>query len=103
MHFCQVCNKKEGRKVIIDFSKKGSHKCPVCGKYEFPEFDSFDVCPVCGWEDDWIQEDDPDFGGANWETLNGCKALYKAGKHKNSDEEKRRWLNEQGFFKNQGA
>lgn len=79
--------------------KSGAHKCPVCGKYEFPEEDSFDICPECGWEDDWVQEDDPDYGGANWETLNGCRALYKAGKHKDSDEEKLRWLKEQGFFK----
>lgn len=42
------------------------HKCPVCGKYEFPEIDSFDVCEACGWEDDGVQEDDPDYErGAN--------------------------------------
>ncbi len=75
------------------------HMCPVCGEYEFPGFDSFDICPVCGWEDDAVQEDDPDFGGANPETLNGYKALYKAGKHTLPFEERAKWLVEQGFFK----
>lgn len=28
------------------------HLCPVCGKYEFEERDSFDMCTVCGWFDD---------------------------------------------------
>ncbi|MCD8017846.1 MAG: hypothetical protein LUE97_08635 [Oscillospiraceae bacterium] len=47
------------------------HKCPVCGQYEFPDEDSFDVCEVCGWEDDGLQEDDPDYaGGANHYSLN---------------------------------
>lgn len=88
---------------MTDVKKKGSHKCPVCGEYEFPVFDSFDICPVCGWEDDWVQEDDPNYGGANWETLNGYRALYKAKKHRASNEEKSQWLKDNGFFKNQGA
>lgn len=56
------------------------HKCPVCGKYEFPEIDSFDVCEVCGWEDDGVQEDDPNYaGGANKMSLNQAKAAYARG------------------------
>ncbi|MCD8065760.1 MAG: hypothetical protein LUE15_01065 [Oscillospiraceae bacterium] len=47
------------------------HKCPVCGQYEFPEEGSYAVCEVCGWEDDAVQEDDPDYaGGANPISLN---------------------------------
>ncbi|MCD8343339.1 MAG: hypothetical protein LUC19_03000 [Oscillospiraceae bacterium] len=47
------------------------HKCPVCGQYEFSEVDSFEVGEVCGWEDDGVQEDDPDYdGGANPLSLN---------------------------------
>lgn len=27
------------------------HVCPVCGEYRFPDVLSYDVCPVCGYED----------------------------------------------------
>jgi len=84
---------------MINGGKKGPHKCPVCGEYEFPAFDSFDVCEVCGWEDDWVQENDPDFGGANWETLRGYRALYKAKMHEASDDDKRKWLEDNGYIK----
>ena len=35
------------------------HLCPVCGKYEFEEQGSFDICDVCGWEDDPLQLKEP--------------------------------------------
>ena len=51
-------------------------KCPVCGKYEFEE--DFDLCPICEWQHDRVQEDEPDLaGGANTESLNGYRALWK--------------------------
>ena len=75
------------------------HLCPVCGKHEFPRRGSFDVCEECGWEDDGLQENEPDEGGANPETLNGYRALYKAGKLTLSTKERIDWLKEQGFFK----
>ncbi len=53
------------------------HMCPVCGKYEFGDMDSYDICPFCGWEDDGEQLDDPDFaGGVNHMSLNDYKKEY---------------------------
>ena len=53
-------------------------KCPVCGEYEFEEDDDFDVCDVCGWENDGVQNDDPDYdGGANDLSLNEFKAQWE--------------------------
>lgn len=52
-------------------------KCPVCGEYEFAMDDDFDVCDVCGWENDGLQTDDPDYrGGANSESLNEYKKAW---------------------------
>ena len=56
------------------------HKCPVCGKYEFEEYDSYDICETCTWSDDAFQEKNPDFaGGANKMSLNQAKEAYKNG------------------------
>ena len=51
-------------------------ECPVCGKYTFDE--EYDICPYCGWENDAVQYENPDFaGGANRESLNEYKKNYK--------------------------
>lgn len=74
------------------------HLCPICGKFEFPTRGSYDVCEECGWEDDSLQELDPTSGGANWEGLEGYRALYQAGKHRLPAAERRAWLLENGYF-----
>ena len=58
-------------------------KCPVCGQYEFEEWNDFDICTNCGWENDGIQTNDPDYrGGANEESLNEAKEIYaRTGKY----------------------
>ncbi len=54
--------------------------CPVCGKYRFKIYDFFEVCPICGWEDDGLQRDEPDYeGGANVISLNQMKKAYEKG------------------------
>lgn len=59
---------------------KGPHKCPVCQKHTFKEWNSYDVCPECGWEDDSMQEVEPDDDvGANMMSLNEYKAKYESG------------------------
>lgn len=45
--------------------------CPVCKKHTFKENDCFEICPVCGWEDDGLQRKYPDYPeGANGMSLN---------------------------------
>jgi hypothetical protein len=42
--------------------------CPCCGHKTFsePPSGTYDICPVCFWEDDPVQLADPDYsGGAN--------------------------------------
>lgn len=53
-------------------------KSPVCGEYEFKRDFDLDVCDVCGWENDGVQLDDPDYpGGANELSLNAYKAAWE--------------------------
>ena len=54
------------------------HKCPVCGKFEFEYEGCFDICEVCGWNDDPIQFENPDEKYcANQMSLNEAREVYK--------------------------
>ncbi len=47
------------------------HVCPVCGKFTFSHYDSYEICKFCEWEDDAYQEENPDDdAGANGMSLN---------------------------------
>lgn len=55
--------------------------CPCCHALTRStlEHGTYEICPVCGWEDDDLQSSMPDFGGgANNESLNEARANYKA-------------------------
>ncbi len=41
--------------------------CPCCGYMTLPERGHYDICDVCGWEDDGQDNDDADrvWGGPN--------------------------------------
>jgi hypothetical protein len=54
------------------------HACPVCGQHTLSERGAYEVCAVCGWEDDPAQSSDPDLaGGANRESLNQARANWR--------------------------
>lgn len=56
------------------------HKCPVCGKYEFDAWNDMDICDVCSWCNDGVQESNPDYkGGANHMSLHEAKDAYRQG------------------------
>ena len=56
-------------------------KCECCGQETLEAGGRFDICPVCGWEDDNVQNHKPDFwGGANFICLNEAKRVYAEGK-----------------------
>lgn len=45
---------------------RSDYPCPCCGYLVFVEEPgSYDICPVCGWEDDLSQLRFPRMGGAN--------------------------------------
>ncbi len=52
--------------------------CPVCGK---AEVEYMEVCPVCEWQNDFVQRKHPDWqGGANNMSLNEAKKAYSEGR-----------------------
>ena len=56
------------------------HLCPVCGKREFEEYDSYEFCPVCKWHDDAILTEYPDDARGYYHmTLNEAKEAYANG------------------------
>ncbi len=59
--------------------KTNQHICPVCKQHEFSE--DFDFCPVCGWCNDRVQENNPNMEGAgNHMSLNQAKKAWTEGK-----------------------
>lgn len=70
----------EGRTLHIP-AEPILHPCPCCGFRTMTEEwrGTYDLCPVCDWEDDGVQYDDPDYrGGANLESLNEARAAFFA-------------------------
>ena len=57
------------------------HQCSCCGQLTVEEPGNYDICEVCGWEDDPVQNDRPDrAGGANHMSLNEARAAFKEGR-----------------------
>lgn len=61
------------------------HQCPLCGQYEFERYNSMDFCPVCGWFDDALYEEDPDYCGGFYtislseahKPWNSCETVFE--------------------------
>lgn len=57
------------------------HPCPCCGFRTLTEEErgGYEICGVCGWEDDFVQFRDPGYrGGANSESLDEARAAFLA-------------------------
>jgi hypothetical protein len=57
------------------------YDCPCCDEPTLaePPPGTFEICDVCGWEDDNVQFEDPDYtGGANRESLRQARAAFRA-------------------------
>lgn len=63
----------------IEESTIPPYKCKVCGMGNIEQ--SYDICQFCGWEDDDIQNEKPDYmGGANEMSLNQYKKFWEENK-----------------------
>ncbi len=59
---------------------KQGYPCPCCGYLTRSEelSGTFEICPVCNWEDDDVQFNDPTFkGGANEMSLLEARENFK--------------------------
>lgn len=57
------------------------YKCPCCGFYTLNEEPpgTYEICPICNWEDDIVQYNDPDYeGGANIISLNEFRKQFES-------------------------
>jgi hypothetical protein len=66
---CDVCGYVDGH---------GAYACACCGAMALANCGYCEICPICGWQEDSVQNDDPDYaGGANWLSLNRAKENWK--------------------------
>lgn len=60
-------------------TRQRKYPCPCCGYFTLtePPIGSYEICPVCFWEDDPVQNADPEFsGGANNPSLNEARQNF---------------------------
>jgi hypothetical protein len=59
-------------------SSKHLLACHCCGSHTLHENGAYEICSVCGWEDDPAQSADPDLrGGANKMSLHQARAAWR--------------------------
>ena len=52
--------------------------CPCCGSKTLSESGVYEICDVCGWEDDPVQSANPNYaGGANKQSLNEARKAWQ--------------------------
>lgn len=57
--------------------------CPCCGARVVTTLGEYEICDVCGWEDDPVQSAHPDYAsGANKVSLNQAREEWDTKKQK---------------------
>lgn len=57
---------------------KPMQPCPCCAELTMASTGEYEICPVCGWEDDPLQASDPSYaGGANDSSLDQARLDWK--------------------------
>ncbi|TPQ31601.1 MULTISPECIES: CPCC family cysteine-rich protein [Cupriavidus] len=62
------------------------NSCPCCGSFTLDEVGVYEICTICGWEDDPVQSAAPDYaGGANSCSLREAQILWQNKISRNSE------------------
>ena len=72
-----------GKRSEKNMENEKKFSCPCCGsENQLEEEGMYEICSVCGWEDDELQRDDPDYDvGANGAiSLNQARKMWAEGK-----------------------
>ena len=60
--------------VNMQYNK--TKKCPCCNEGTIHDY--HDICLICGWEDDEVQNDEPSYvGGANKDSLEQHRVAFQ--------------------------
>ena len=63
-----------------EIKKTHPRPCPVCGEYEIVE--SYEICHVCGYEDDYVEHLADLDGGPNKISYSQYKSVWEKNKEK---------------------
>jgi len=82
--WCGTAQEKNTRSAMVNKDSKPTNdlvSCPCCGQFTLEEKGVYEICNVCGWEDDPVQSKESDYaGGANELSLNQYRKKYENGK-----------------------
>lgn len=65
----------------LEKGKNGKYMCACCLQYTLDAIGQHDYCPVCGWEDDDLQNEDIHrAGGANSMSIDEARKAFDEGR-----------------------
>jgi len=71
------------KEIFFGNFAKYFYPCPCCERFLFTQNGDYEICGVCKWENDKVQNQDPRFeGGANKENLIDYRIRYRSGKNR---------------------
>ena len=75
-----ICKQAENAKqVFFSAFSEYFYVCPCCANYLFTENGDYEICRICKWENDKVQNNDPKFeGGANKENLVDYRIRFRS-------------------------
>ncbi len=69
---------KDVGQILLSASTQGLQPCPCCGSRVISDKGDYEICDICGWEDDPVQSANAAYaGGANKLSLNEAREVFR--------------------------